>query len=64
MKSSVFDGELIGLTHTILIFEENNGVIYIFIFILFHGTLFFGTPCIFILNLKKKSTLPLPGMVF
>ena len=43
MKSSVFDGELIGLTHTIIIFETKWWDIIICYFLFyFMGHLFWG----------------------
>ena len=44
MKWSVFDGELIGLTHTIIIFEKKM-VGYIFYLFFISWDTFFGTPC-------------------
>ena len=46
MKSSVFDGELLGLTHTIIILEKKwwDFLFFYFFIFLFHGTLFLGRP--------------------
>ena len=40
MKYSVFDGELIGLTHTIIIFEKKWWDIFLYLFCYFMGHFF------------------------
>ena len=46
VKWSVFDGKLIGLTHTIIIFERKMWWNIFCIYFLFHEKLFLWTPCI------------------